>query len=88
MLADKDVHGAVLESRYTSRFCKDVDSGDRAPRHLEADARLLFDDAGVGPILKVAEYPGVVLGHLNRLVLGFLKVPVECCSKEAGRVTE
>lgn len=88
MLADEDVHGAVLESGYTSRFCKDVDTGYRAPGHLEAVARLLFDDASVGPILKVAEYLGVVLDHFNRLVRGFLKVAAECRSKEAGSVTE
>lgn len=88
MLADKDVHGAVLESGYTSRLRKDVDTGDRAPGHLEAVARLLFDDAGVGPILKVAEYLGIILDHFNRLVRGFFKVSAECRSKEAGSVTE
>lgn len=88
MLADKDVDGGVLERRYASRFGEDVDTGQRAPGDLEAVARLLFDGSGVGPVLKVAEYLGVVLGHLNGLLLGFLKVAVERRAKEAGGITE
>ena len=88
MLADDNVHGAVLKSRYTSRFCKDVDPRNRAPVHLDEVARLLFNDSGIGPVLKIAEYLGVVLGHLNHLILGLLKVPTECRSKESGGVAE
>ena len=86
MLADDDVHGRVLECRDTSRFREDIDAGQGTPVDLVAPLR--FDDSGVGPILKVTEYLGVVLDQLNRLVLGFLEVAVERGLEEAGSIAE
>ena len=71
VLADEEVHGAVLQAGYTPRFRKDVDASHRAPGRLEAVARRILNDSGVGPVLEVAKHPGVVLGHVDRLVLGF-----------------
>ena len=71
VLANQEVHGAVLQARYTPRFRKGVDASHRAPGRLEAVVRRIFNDAGVGPVLEVAKHPGVVLGHVDRLVLGF-----------------
>ena len=88
VFADEDVHGAVLEAGYAPCFRKDVDARHRAPGHLEPVARPMFDDAGVGPVLEVAKHLGVVLGHVDRLVLGFLETPTERRSKEPGGIAE
>ena len=88
VLADEDVHGAVLQAGYAPGFREDVDSSHRAPGRLGAVARPMFDDSGVGPVLEVAEHLGVVLGHVNRLLLGFLKIPTERRSKESGGIAE
>ncbi len=88
MLANEYVHGDVLECRDTSCFREDVDASQGVPGDFDAVARLLLDDSGVGPVLKIAEYLGIVLNHLNRLVLGFLEVSIECRSKEPRSITE
>ena len=88
VLADEDVHGAVLQARYTPRFRKDVDSSHRAPGRLQAVARPMLDDTRVGPVLEVAKHLSVVLGHINRLVLGFLKFAPERRSKEPGGIAK
>ena len=88
VLADEDVHGAVLQAGYTPRFREDVDASHGAPGRLEPVARPMFDDAGVGPVLEVAKHLGVVLGHVDRLVLGFLEIPAERRSKESGGIAE
>ena len=88
MLADEDVHGAVLQAGDAARFREDVDARHGAPGRLEAVARPMFDDARVGPVLEVAKHLGVVLGHVDRLLLGFLKTPAERSSKESGGVAE
>lgn len=88
VLADEDVHGAVLQARDAPRLREDVDARYRAPGRLEPVARPVFDDAGVGPVLEVAKHPGVVLGHVDRLVLGFSETPTERRAKESRGITE
>ena len=83
---DEDVHDRVLECRDTSCFREDVNADQGMPAHLVAPLR--FDDSGVGPILKVIEYLGVVFNHLNRLVPGFLEVAVERGVEEARSIAE
>ena len=88
VLADEDIHGAVLEPGYTPRFREDVDARDDAPGCLEAVARPMFNDSGVGPVLEVAKHLGVLFGQVDRLILGFLEIPAERRSKEPGGIAE
>ena len=88
VLADEDVHGAVLQAGDAARLREDVDARHRAPGRLEPVARPMFDDAGVGPVLEVAKNLGVVLGHVDRLVLGFSETPTERRAKEFRGIAE
>ena len=88
MLANENVDGHVLECRDAARFRKDVDTSQRVRGDLMRLARPLFDDSSVSPVLEMREYFGIVLNHLNCLVLGLLEVPVQCCLKEPGDITE
>ena len=88
MLADDKVHGRVLECRDTSRFCEDVDTSEGVPRNVDVIVRLLPDDSGVGPVLKVAEHLGIVLSQLDHLVLGFSEFPLEHGLEIAAEVRE
>ena len=88
MLADENVHGAVLQPRDAPRFPKDVNTKDCAPGRFKVATRLVLDDACIGPVLKVAEDFWVVLGHFDCLGLGFLKVATECRSKETGGIAD
>ncbi len=89
MLANENVDGHVLECRDAARFRKDIDASQRMRGDLISGlARPLFDDSSVDPVLEIREYFGIVLNHLNCLVLGLLEVPVQCCLKEPGNITE
>ena len=89
MLANENVDGQVLECRDTARFRKDIDTSQRVRGDLISGlARPLFDDSSVGPVLEIREYLGIVLNHLDCLVLGLLEVPVQCCLKKPGNITE
>ncbi len=89
MLANENVDGHVLECRDAARFRKDVDTSQRMRGDLISGlARPWFEDSSVDPVLEIREYFGIVLNHLNSLVLGLLEIPVQCCLKEAGNITE
>ena len=88
VLADEDVHGAVLQAGDAACLREDVDARHRAPGRLEPVARPVFDDASVGPVLEVAKHLAVVLGHVDRLVLRFSETPTEGRAKEFRGIAE
>lgn len=89
MPADRNVDGNVLEYRDASRFGNDFfDTSKRVPGNLGGVSRLEYEDSRAGPLLEVIENLGIVLSHLNCLVLGFLKIPVQCRAKEARSITK